>query len=41
MEAVVGKRIDHLQKLWQNIVANQPANEFERLFVESFPYYAE
>lgn len=34
------KRIDHLQKLWQNIVANQPANEFERLFVESFPYYA-
>ncbi|CEE02535.1 spore coat protein YutH [Caldibacillus thermoamylovorans] len=33
-------RIDRLEKIWQQNVMNQPNNDFERLFIDSFPYYA-
>lgn len=33
-------RIETLAKIWQQTVMNRPANEFERLFVESYPYYS-
>lgn len=34
------KRIGHLESFWQQVVMNRPINEFERFFVESFPYYS-
>lgn len=34
------RRITQLKKFWEQVVTNRPVNEFERLFVESFPYYA-
>lgn len=34
------KRIGQLEKVWHSVVLSQPANEFEKLFLESFPYYA-
>jgi len=32
-------RIDYIEALWRDKVQTHPANEFEKLFVESFPYY--
>ena len=33
------KRLDQLESFWQGRVHNQPLNQFEKLFAESFPYY--
>ncbi|BBW97406.1 spore coat putative kinase YutH [Geobacillus sp. FSL W8-0032] len=33
------KRIDQMEAFWTNMVANGPASPFDRLFIESFPYY--
>lgn len=35
-----GKRIDQLEKVWHSVVMSRPANDFEKYFIESFPYYA-
>ena len=39
-KALWEKRIARLQELWEKTVMSRPDNDFERLFVESFPYYA-
>lgn len=33
------KRLDQLEKFWQGKAGTHPADPFERLFIESFPYY--
>lgn len=33
-------KITQLKSFWEQVVTNRPANEFERLFVETFPYFA-
>ncbi|RHW42646.1 spore coat protein YutH [Neobacillus notoginsengisoli] len=33
-------RLDQMEKVWSERIFQPPADEFERLFVESFPYYA-
>ncbi|WP_246945704.1 spore coat putative kinase YutH [Bacillus pinisoli] len=33
------KRLDQLEQFWAMKVKNQPSDEFDRLFAESFPYY--
>jgi spore coat protein YutH len=33
------KRLDQLESFWMGRVHNQPLNQFEKMFVESFPYY--
>jgi spore coat protein YutH len=33
------KRIDQMESVWQSKVYVTPENEFERMFIESFPYY--
>ena len=35
----MGKRLDQLEKFWQSQVMNHPTDVFDRLFIESFPYY--
>lgn len=32
-------RLEQLEKVWQAAVQGKPEEEFERLFIESFPYY--
>ncbi|WP_428911155.1 spore coat putative kinase YutH [Niallia sp. Krafla_26] len=33
------KRIDQMEKVWIGMMQHEPANEFDRMFFESFPYY--
>jgi len=33
------KRIDQMEKVWNNMLYQYPENEFDRMFIESFPYY--
>lgn len=33
------KRIDQMEKVWKGMLYQEPENEFDRLFLESFPYY--
>lgn len=33
------KRLDQMEKVWNEMLFQQPDNEFERMFLESFPYY--
>jgi len=33
------KRLDQMEYFWKNRVGEHPSNHFEKLFVESFPYY--
>lgn len=33
------KRLDQLERFWNGKVVNHPANVFEKLFVDSFPYF--
>lgn len=33
------KRLDQMEQVWNGKLYIQPENEFERMFVESFPYY--
>lgn len=33
------KRLDQMEKVWNDHLVLQPENEFDRMFVESFPYY--
>jgi len=33
-------RLDQMERVWSERIFQPPADEFERLFVESFPYYA-
>lgn len=33
------KRLDQMEKVWLSMLNQFPENEFERLFLESFPYY--
>ncbi|MBP3038642.1 spore coat protein YutH [Bacillaceae bacterium Marseille-Q3522] len=33
------KRIDQLEKVWSDRLFQHPENEFETLFIQSFPYY--
>jgi spore coat protein YutH len=33
------KRLDQMEAVWNNKIFQHPDNEFERLFIESFPYY--
>lgn len=33
------KRIDQMEAFWANMLATGPASPFDRLFIESFPYY--
>ena len=33
-------RIDQLEKVWREKLAAKPQNEFEKMFVDSYPYYA-
>ncbi|MGM0875468.1 MAG: spore coat putative kinase YutH [Bacillota bacterium] len=33
------KRLDQLESFWRGRVHSQPLNPFEKMFVESFPYY--
>jgi spore coat protein YutH len=35
-----GKRLDQMEAFWRNKIQIKPENAFERLFIESFPYYA-
>ncbi|MCU9612821.1 spore coat protein YutH [Caldibacillus lycopersici] len=32
-------RLNQMENVWQSVVLNRPADEFEKLFVDSFPYY--
>jgi spore coat protein YutH len=38
-KALWEKRLDQLEKFWQGRLANHPDNPFEKLFIDSFPYY--
>ncbi|WP_147535302.1 spore coat putative kinase YutH [Bacillus marasmi] len=33
------KRLEQMEKVWLSMIYQYPENEFERLFLESFPYY--
>lgn len=33
------QRLDQLEKVWNERLFQEPENEFERMFIESFPYY--
>lgn len=33
------KRLDQMEQVWSGKLYNPPENDFERLFLESFPYY--
>jgi spore coat protein YutH len=33
------KRLDQMEKVWNDLLYKQPDHEFERLFLEAFPYY--
>lgn len=33
------KRLDQMEKVWNSMLFQQPEEEFDRLFLESFPYY--
>ncbi|MFS0637010.1 spore coat putative kinase YutH [Mesobacillus foraminis] len=33
------KRLDQMEKVWNEKLFNEPENEFERMFLDSFPYY--
>ncbi len=33
------QRVNQLESVYRNVVTQHPSDEFERLFVESFPYY--
>lgn len=33
------KRLDQMESVWQGKLYQVPENEFERMFIESFPYY--
>lgn len=33
------KRLDQMERVWNSMVFQQPENEFDRMFVESFSYY--
>lgn len=32
-------RLDQMEKVWNDMLFQQPDNDFERMFLESFPYY--
>ena len=32
-------RIDQMEKVWNSMLYQQPESEFDRMFMESFPYY--
>lgn len=34
------KKITQLKNFWEQVVTNRPTNEFEKLFVDSFPYFS-
>ncbi len=38
-KALWESRIDQLERIWSNKLQAHPNNEFERLFIETFPYY--
>lgn len=33
------KRLDQMEKVWNGKLYSEPENDFDRLFIESFPYY--
>lgn len=33
------KRLDQMEKVWNEMLFQQPEHEFDRMFLESFPYY--
>jgi spore coat protein YutH len=33
------KRLDQMEKVWSSKLYTEPENDFERMFIESFPYY--
>lgn len=33
------KRLEQMEKVWNNLLFQSPEDEFERLFIETFPYY--
>ena len=33
------KRLDQIEKVWSELLYQTPENEFEKMFIESFPYY--
>lgn len=33
------QRLEQMEKVWNGLLFQTPENEFERLFIESFPYY--
>jgi spore coat protein YutH len=33
------KRLDQMERIWKEKLFQQPENEFEKMFLESFPYY--
>ncbi len=33
-------RLEQLENFWRSLVYQKPENEFEKMFIESFPYYA-
>lgn len=33
------KRLDQMEKVWNGMLFQHPENEFEKMFLESFPYY--
>ncbi|SFB12683.1 MULTISPECIES: spore coat putative kinase YutH [unclassified Bacillus (in: firmicutes)] len=33
------KRLDQMEKVWNGLLFQTPEDEFERLFIETFPYY--
>ncbi|NRD76399.1 spore coat protein YutH [Bacillus sp. BRMEA1] len=33
------KRLEQMEKVWNGLLFQTPENEFEQLFIESFPYY--
>jgi spore coat protein YutH len=33
------KRLDQIEKVWNDLLFQSPEDEFEKMFIESFPYY--
>ncbi|MEH7439109.1 spore coat protein YutH [Neobacillus drentensis] len=33
------KRLEQMEKVWNNLLFQTPEDEFERMFIDSFPYY--
>ncbi|MCM3705502.1 MULTISPECIES: spore coat putative kinase YutH [Cytobacillus] len=33
------QRLDQMEKVWNDMLSQKPDNDFERMFLESFPYY--